>query len=82
MFNETNLKNAEIENTNISRCNLDNCNFYNTKFLNIEVELGIPKPDLLGHKGNVNSIGFSKDEMYLISGSDDNTIKIWNFESG
>ena len=80
MFNETNFSNAEIENTNISRCNLDNCNFQGAKLKN--VDLGIPKADFLGHKESVNSIMFSKDGKYLISGSSDNSIKIWDFNNG
>ena len=80
MFNETNFSNAETENTNISRCNLDNCNFQGAKLKN--VDLGIPKADFLGNCISVNSIVLSKDGQYLTSGSWDNTIKIWNFESG
>ena len=80
MFNETNLKNTEIENTNFSRCNLDNCNFQGGKLNN--VDLGIPKADFLGHNDSVNSIVFSKNGRYLISGSSDHLIKIWNYENG
>ena len=70
----TNFRNAEIENTNLTRCILDNSSFEGVKLKN--VYLGIPRPDFLGHNGNVNSIVFSKDEKYLISGSSDNSIKI------
>ena len=32
---------------------------------------------LIGHKGNVNSLGFSQDGRKLVSASDDSTLKIW-----
>lgn len=35
---------------------------------------------LLGHSGAVNSIDVSTDEKFLISGSKDETIRIWNLE--
>ena len=80
MFNETNFKNTEIENTNFSRCILNNSNFEGAKLKNIRLEFGIPKMKLLGHNDQVNSIVFSRDGKYLISGSSDNSIKVWDFE--
>ena len=46
------------------------------------LDLGIPKADFLGHKESVNSIALSKDGKYLISGSSDNPIKIWDYKNG
>ena len=34
----------------------------------------------MGHTGCVNSLFFSPDGNYLASGSDDNSVKIWNIE--
>ncbi|MDT5122019.1 MAG: hypothetical protein QOC96_1501 [Acidobacteriota bacterium] len=43
------------------------------------------KPELVvqtGHSGRVTSVAFSPDGKTLASGSTDNTIKLWNIESG
>ncbi|GKZ27706.1 hypothetical protein AbraIFM66951_006144 [Aspergillus brasiliensis] len=37
---------------------------------------------LTGHSGSVNSVAFSSDGLTLASGSDDNTIKLWNVKTG
>jgi WD40 repeat protein len=33
------------------------------------------------HKGNVNTVAFSRDNKYLLSGSQDDTVIIWNVEN-
>ena len=35
-----------------------------------------------GHSESVNSVAISSDNKYIVSGSGDKTIKIWNLESG
>jgi WD40 repeat protein len=37
---------------------------------------------LTGHTDRVNVIAFSVDGKYLISGSDDNTLKVWDWQTG
>ena len=37
---------------------------------------------LSGHTGLVNSLIFSSDGIYLISGSDDMTVKLWDVQTG
>ena len=37
---------------------------------------------MTGHSNGVNSVAISSDGKYIVSGSGDNTIKIWNLESG
>ena len=45
----------------------------------------IPDPSvipLIGHTNWVNSVAFSPDGKYIVSGSNDNTLKIWELKSG
>jgi WD40 repeat protein len=43
----------------------------------------IVKPFLqIGHTESVDSVAISSDNRYIVSGSDDNTIKIWDLKSG
>ena len=37
---------------------------------------------LTGHLGHVNVVAFSRDGKRVVSGSDDNLVKIWNTETG
>jgi len=37
---------------------------------------------LQGHTGNVTSVAFSPDGTRIVSGSNDNTVKVWNAERG
>ncbi len=43
---------------------------------------GEPIRDFIGHGGPVWSVSVSKDGRYLVSGSYDQTVKLWNLESG
>lgn len=63
----------------MTRCNLRQANFSRASLKN--VEFGVPKPDLMGHKNPISTIAFTNDGKYLVSGSWDKTIKIWNFET-
>ncbi len=40
------------------------------------------KQTFLGHTDNVNSVAFSADGKRIVSGSDDNTVKVWDAVKG
>ena len=37
---------------------------------------------LTGHSGGVDSVAWSSDGKWIVSGSDDTLVKIWNAENG
>lgn len=37
---------------------------------------------LIGHEGCVNSISYSKDGKYIVSGSYDKSVRIWDTVTG
>ena len=37
---------------------------------------------LTGHSNEVNSVAYSPDGKYILSGSDDHTVKIWDAATG
>jgi len=41
-------------------------------------EKGIKKKIFIGHEYSVKSVNFSPDSKYIVSGSDDGKIKLWN----
>ena len=46
-----------------------------------QIKLGI-YPDFLGHSDCVNSVAFSPDGAYILSGSDDKSLKLWDRQTG
>ena len=40
------------------------------------------KCTLKGHSGDVNSVAYSPDCKHLVSGSNDNTVKVWDAQTG
>ena len=41
-----------------------------------------PKCTLTGHSDSVYSVAYSPDGKHIVSGSRDNTVKIWDAQSG
>ena len=40
------------------------------------------RPMWEGHLGKINSLAFSRDGRLLVSGSEDETVRIWDTETG
>ena len=40
------------------------------------------KCTLTGHSGEVNSVAYSPDGKHIVSGSDDNTVRVWDSQTG
>ncbi|MHC4875469.1 MAG: protein kinase domain-containing protein [Planctomycetota bacterium] len=58
---------------------------YDYRRLQSENGTVIPEPRftaLDGHAGPVRSVRYSEDGLFLISGSDDNTVRLWSTEGG
>ncbi|MHA1989340.1 MAG: serine hydrolase [Candidatus Hodarchaeales archaeon] len=54
-----------------------------TKILQlINITSGKSVKSFIGHKDTITSLSFSKNGSFLISGSWDNTVKLWNVETG
>ena len=43
---------------------------------------GEPVCTLTGHSGYVHSVAYSPDGKHLVSGSRDNTVKVWDSQTG
>ena len=43
---------------------------------------GIPMSVHSSHTGRVNSVAFSSDGTFLVSGSDDKTVNLWDIQTG
>ncbi|MBD2490756.1 WD40 repeat domain-containing protein, partial [Aulosira sp. FACHB-615] len=47
-----------------------------------DVQTGECRLSLAGHKGGVNSVAWSGDNLTLASGSSDETVKLWDVQTG
>ena len=79
-FDSANFQFAKLEKCVLSRAILNRCDFQNTELK--DLDFGIPCPDLIGHSSSISSVTISSNNKYIISGSFDNTIKIWDIKTG
>lgn len=77
IFNCTDLHEAELVDCTMSKTILNSCNLSNANLRSVNLDL--PSPNLTGHTGSITSLQISKDMQFLISGSKDSTIRIWDF---
>jgi len=49
---------------------------------NLTLCVGEQVSELKGHSGGVRSVSFSPDGSKIVSGSDDNTIRVWDASTG
>jgi WD40 repeat protein len=82
---------CEIEENDFTGAGFLNSNFdidryKNNRFLGTgqpRTELTALLPELnLGHRGAVNGVAVSPDNRWIVSASDDNTIKVWDIKTG
>lgn len=88
------LNNNDFSHLNFSSLNLNNISLYPYRSNNITIKLPTKSdrsdktklsektfaPE--GHKGSVNDVSITPNEKYVVSGSDDCTVRIWNIETG
>jgi uncharacterized protein YjbI with pentapeptide repeats len=65
-FVKANFKNTRLANVNFRHANIDEAQFKNCEMEGLELRI---KPDLIGHGNWVNSVSFSPDGKFLVSGS-------------
>jgi WD40 repeat protein len=73
-LNGSDLENANLSQANLRRAQMKNCNL-------IGVTIGIQYRDMK-HSNTVTSVCVSSDNRYIVSGSWDMTIKVWELETG
>lgn len=47
-----------------------------------EINYGVPRKSLLGHNHFVQDLAISSDGQYVLSGSWDKTLRLWEIQSG
>jgi len=86
-FSNTRLMNADFSNadlagTKFSGAVLKNANLISTILTNADFSYANLEGAAFGGRVKVNSVFVTPDKKHIVSGSDDNTIKIWDFENG
>ena len=75
----TDFSGADLEGVDFVKADLRGAILDNSRMK--DVTFG-QRADFVGHSEYVNSVAFSPDGRFIVSGSKDNTIKLWSAESG
>ncbi|ODS41779.1 MAG: hypothetical protein A7315_00250 [Candidatus Altiarchaeales archaeon WOR_SM1_79] len=86
-FSNTCLMNADFSNTDLAGTNfsyavLKNANLKNAILKNVDFSYANLEGAAFGGMDMVKSVFVTPDKKHIVSGSGDNTIKIWDFERG
>jgi WD40 repeat protein len=67
-----------MQDSTLTDARLDSCLFKESDLRDVKHSR---YPDFKGHINNVTSLAFSPDGKFLVSGSVDKILKLWNVES-
>ncbi|CAD8089152.1 unnamed protein product [Paramecium sonneborni] len=78
-FAKCNLSGSQFDSVNINGINFNGALLFNCKWKNLRINEQFL---MNGHSDDVLSVCFSPDRTILASGSEDNSIRIWDIKSG
>ena len=73
------LRGSNLNGVSLNGATIDGVQLQNSTLEN--VLLG-QNPSCLGHTSAVKSVGFSPDGKFIVSGSEDNTVRVWDATNG
>ena len=73
-FVKTDFTNADLTDVNMTNIYLNDAKLKQTIMGGVKLSI---YPDLVGHSHYVNSVSFSSDGKYIVSGSSDKSVKLW-----
>ena len=90
LVQDSDLRHARLCGTVLTGSRFHNCWLENALFTDVHLtrsdwagsSFGAPLPPLLGHTSYVNSVAVTPDGSTIISGSSDNTVRVWAASTG